>query len=254
MRDRQSTKPGRALITPEDGSPAFYATITRADEPTDPGTPYNKATQLTDETAAAIGLKQPDPTVNDALGAINDYVKVTPATSALLGGAETVDEALLAAATIPVPVGSVFWIAQQTAPDGFLICDGSNIGRADYARLFAVIGTTFGAGDEATTFSLPDLRAKFIRGAGTVSPYSATFGTTKQGTRLNLGDYYHSTDTSPRPCIDANGAVSYPDATGSLSTKRYGYTSTQATSSGAYSIPTNYVAPYHIVLTPIIKY
>lgn len=39
--DRQSKYPGRVLITPEDGSPAFYATITRADEPTVAGTPLS---------------------------------------------------------------------------------------------------------------------------------------------------------------------------------------------------------------------
>lgn len=39
--DRQSKYPGRVLITPEDGSPAFYATITRADEPTVTGTPIS---------------------------------------------------------------------------------------------------------------------------------------------------------------------------------------------------------------------
>lgn len=94
MNDRQPTKPGRALITPEDGTPAFYATITRADEPTDPGTPYNKATQLTDETAAAIGGLPSNPTVNDAFAGINEHTKISSGTSALLGGADTADKAL----------------------------------------------------------------------------------------------------------------------------------------------------------------
>jgi hypothetical protein len=59
MQDRVPTKPNRALIRPEDGGSAFYATITRADEPTQPGDPLNKATLLKDETAALFGL---DPT------------------------------------------------------------------------------------------------------------------------------------------------------------------------------------------------
>lgn len=78
MHDRQPTKPGRVLITPEDGSPAFYATVTRADEPTEPGTPYNKATQLTDETAEMLGLDPADdPTVDDAFRAIAGGLKRT---------------------------------------------------------------------------------------------------------------------------------------------------------------------------------
>ena len=41
--DRQSKYPGRVLITPEDGSAPFYATMLRADEPTVAGTPINAA-------------------------------------------------------------------------------------------------------------------------------------------------------------------------------------------------------------------
>lgn len=59
MQDRVPTKPNRAFIKPEDGGSAFYATITRADEPTQTGDPLNKATFLKDETAAMFGL---DPT------------------------------------------------------------------------------------------------------------------------------------------------------------------------------------------------
>lgn len=56
MQDRTPTKPNRVLIKPEDGSPSFYATMTRADEPTQVGDPLNKATFLKDETAALFGL------------------------------------------------------------------------------------------------------------------------------------------------------------------------------------------------------
>lgn len=56
MQDRVSTTPGRMLITPENGQPAFYATIEMADNPTVVGTPLNKASLLTDATAALFGL------------------------------------------------------------------------------------------------------------------------------------------------------------------------------------------------------
>ena len=55
MKDRQPTKPNRVLITPESGSP-FYATMTRADEPTEEGTALNKFNLLQDEAAEAFGL------------------------------------------------------------------------------------------------------------------------------------------------------------------------------------------------------
>ena len=56
MNDRVSLNPGRVLVTPEDGSAAFYATLTRADNPTQEGNPLSKATFLKDDTAALFGL------------------------------------------------------------------------------------------------------------------------------------------------------------------------------------------------------
>jgi len=56
MEDRVCTYPGRVLLTPEDGSAPFYATLERADEPTQPGDPLNKNTFLKDGTAALFGM------------------------------------------------------------------------------------------------------------------------------------------------------------------------------------------------------
>ena len=56
MKDRVPVNPGRVLISPEDGSPAYYATMTRADNPTQDGDPLNKNTFLKDTTAAMYGL------------------------------------------------------------------------------------------------------------------------------------------------------------------------------------------------------
>lgn len=56
MQDRVPVNPGRVLITPENGSAAYYATMTRADNPTQEGTPLNKASLLKDATAALFGL------------------------------------------------------------------------------------------------------------------------------------------------------------------------------------------------------
>lgn len=64
------------------------------------------------------------------------------------------------------PVGAVFFFAKPTPPEHALACDGAAVSRAAYPELFGAIGTTFGAGDGSTTFNLPDLRGKFVRGTG----------------------------------------------------------------------------------------
>lgn len=74
MQDRIPTYAGRVKLTPVTGQTDTYD-LTRADEPMQIGTPLNKATLLTDETATALGLAQGDPTVNDALAALKSFIE-----------------------------------------------------------------------------------------------------------------------------------------------------------------------------------
>lgn len=77
-----------------------------------------------------------------------------------------------------VPAGSVLDFAGSTPPQGFLLCAGQNVSRATYSLLFGVIGTIYGTGDGATTFTLPDLRGRTTFGIGNMG------GT--ESSRLNL--------------------------------------------------------------------
>jgi phage-related tail fiber protein len=55
------------------------------------------------------------------------------------------------------------WIVFSATENIFsltLECDGSAVSRTTYARLFAAIGTRYGAGDGVTTFNLPDYRGR----------------------------------------------------------------------------------------------
>lgn len=54
------------------------------------------------------------------------------------------------------PIGAIVPYGGNTAPSGFLICDGSAVSRTTYSDLYAVIGTKYGPGDGSTTFNLPD--------------------------------------------------------------------------------------------------
>jgi microcystin-dependent protein len=68
------------------------------------------------------------------------------------------------AAAAGVPPGAVMHFAMATAPAGWIKANGAAVSRATYAALFAAIGTTFGVGDNSTTFNVPDLRGEFVRG------------------------------------------------------------------------------------------
>ena len=58
--------------------------------------------------------------------------------------------------------GFIAPFAGSTAPAGWLVCDGSAVSRTTYAKLFAVIGTTYGEGDGNSTFNLPTFSYKQI--------------------------------------------------------------------------------------------
>lgn len=60
--------------------------------------------------------------------------------------------------------GMVAAFAMSWAPAGWLKCNGAAVSRTTYARLFAVFGTYYGAGDGSTTFNLPEMRGMFPRG------------------------------------------------------------------------------------------
>lgn len=65
------------------------------------------------------------------------------------------------------PTGLVAPFAGASAPSGWLLCDGSAVSRTTYADLFALVGSTYGAGNGSTTFNVPDLRSRVPFGVGT---------------------------------------------------------------------------------------
>jgi microcystin-dependent protein len=66
-----------------------------------------------------------------------------------------------------VPVGTVVAFAGSSAPEGWLLCDGSAVSRSTYANLWVTLSSTYGNGDGATTFNLPNAKGRSVVGAGT---------------------------------------------------------------------------------------
>ncbi len=79
--------------------------------------------------------------------------------------------------------GLIGLFAMATPPAGWLRANGAAVSRAAYAALFSRIGTTFGAGDGASTFNLPDARGRFPRflDDGRGIDAGRTIGSTQEG-------------------------------------------------------------------------
>jgi microcystin-dependent protein len=84
-------------------------------------------------------------------------------TSKIQDNAITLSKLALELQAFLVPTASLQHYAGDTAPTGWLICDGAAVSRTTYADLFAKVGIRFGSGDGTTTFNLPDGRGRVIR-------------------------------------------------------------------------------------------
>jgi microcystin-dependent protein len=115
--------------------------------------------------------------------------------------------------TVSTPAGSLMAFAGATAPTGWLACQGQSLLRADYAALFAAIGTTWGTVD-GTHFNVPDLRGMFVRGTGTNATGSSSgaigpsVGTYAADTYLNHSHTASSSDSGHvHSYLNPGGAV-----------------------------------------------
>ena len=83
-------------------------------------------------------------------------------------------------------VGEIKMYGGGSAPTGWLLCDGTAVSRTTYADLFAVLSTTYGAGNGSSTFNLPNFGGRVPIGAGT-SAVADTAGSTPTYSRGNVG-------------------------------------------------------------------
>lgn len=96
-----------------------------------------------------------------------------------------------------LPSGTILPFGGASAPTGWLLCNGATISRTTYANLFAAISTAHGSGDGSTTFHLPDLRGRFMRGVdGAVARDPDRAARTAANSGGNTGDNVGSVQTN----------------------------------------------------------
>jgi microcystin-dependent protein len=112
-------------------------------------------TNFATTTATAIGLKAP---------LASPALTGTPTAPTASAGTNTTQLATTEFVQVANPTGAVVAFAGSSAPTNWLLCYGQAVSRTTYAALFAVVSTTYGAGDGTTTFNLPDLRGRTVAG------------------------------------------------------------------------------------------
>ena len=86
-----------------------------------------------------------------------------------------------------IPTATIVPWSDSSIPTGFLECNGANVSRSTYAALFAIVGTTYGAGDGASTFGLPDLQDNLPVGKSGTKNVGSTGGANTVTTTGNVG-------------------------------------------------------------------
>lgn len=85
----------------------------------------------------------------------------------------------LTALIATTPAGVISQYAGNTAPSGYLLCEGQTVSRSSYAQLFAAVGTTYNTGGEAgTDFRLPNLKGRVPVGRDSAQTEFDTLGET----------------------------------------------------------------------------
>ena len=116
----------------------------------------------------------------------------------------------------PMPTGSILAYPNSTPPNGWLLCDGNSYAIADYPRLASVLGQ---ASNLSGMFTVPDLRDKFIYGAGTYAigdtggTASVTLSVAQMPSHSHDTVPHDHTYTKPTFGVDVE-SVGIPDPTG----------------------------------------
>tara|TARA_R100001015_G_C4551941_1_gene113619 strand:+ start:69 stop:728 length:660 start_codon:yes stop_codon:yes gene_type:complete len=125
------------------------------------------------------------------------------------GGTEMINAGSLLVGGIPTAT-VVPW-TDSSLPTGFLECNGQAVSRSTYSALFAIVGTTYGAGNGSSTFNLPDLQDEVVVGKSNNKALASTGGA---NTVASSGNVSSNTNTN----INVSGNVGGSTGNASLST------------------------------------
>ena len=131
-----------------------------------------------------------------------------------------------------IPTATIVPWSDSSVPSGFLECNGAAVSRSTYSALFAIIGTTYGAGDGATTFNVPDLQDNVPIGKSGTKALASTGGANTVTSTGNVGG------------STANATLS----TAQLASHNHGYAQNN-TFHGNGNQGAGYPTPYNVALS-----
>lgn len=96
------------------------------------------------------------------------------------------------------PIGDIRFSLNNTKLDNEIFLEGQTVSRTTYASLFAIFGTTYGAGDGSTTFALPNFTNRVAWGSTNANGYIGA-GLPNITASAGAPFYYTRSSTSTKP-------------------------------------------------------
>jgi microcystin-dependent protein len=97
-----------------------------------------------------------------------------------------------------VNTGIIVPWGNASVPSGFLECNGAAVSRSTYATLFAIVGTTYGAGNGSTTFNVPNLTDRVVVSRSPTKSLATTGGANTVASSGNIsGSIGNTTIATP---------------------------------------------------------
>lgn len=126
-----------------------------------------------------------------------------------------------------IPTATIVPWSSASVPTGFLECNGQAVSRSTYSALFAIVGTTYGAGDGSSTFLVPDLQDNVAVGKSNNKALGSTAGANTVSSSGTVGTNINVTGTVGGST--ANATLS----TSQLASHSHGISAIQPTTGGS---------------------
>ena len=110
-----------------------------------------------------------------------------------------------------IPTATIIPWSDSSVPSGYLECNGAAVSRSTYSALFAIVGTTYGAGDGSSTFNVPDLQDKVTVSKSNNKALASTGGAENVAATGNIaGSTANATLSTPQLASHSHSQASSP--------------------------------------------
>ena len=120
-----------------------------------------------------------------------------------------------------IPTATIVPWSDSSVPSGFLECNGAAVSRTTYAALFAIVGTTYGAGDGSSTFNVPDLQDNVAVGKSNNKALASTGGANTVASTGNVGGSTANATLSESQLASHNHGIKVSNGGGGLPAINY---------------------------------